>query len=108
MTILESIIGSIYPYAVDEALILKTCIDYSLDEAEEYTLAVKENVARATISILQNIVTLSGENRGGDSMSYNVDNIKERIYHIAISNGLTDISEEYKPHSRLTDKTDMW
>ena len=33
MNILEAIVGSLYPYEVDEALILKTCVD--LDIAED-------------------------------------------------------------------------
>lgn len=108
MTILEAIIGSIYPYAVDEALILKTCIDNGLNEADDYSLAEKEKVARVSIDILRNIISLSSESKDGSSLSYNADMLKERIYSIALSNGFTDIASEYKPHSSITDRTNMW
>lgn len=108
MTNFEAIIGSIYPYAVDEALILKTCVDLDIDVDKEYTLQDRESVARATIGILLNLITLSSESKDGSSMSYNADNIKERIYNIASFNGFADIAEQYRVGSRITDKTDMW
>lgn len=108
MTILEAIIGSIYPYAVDEALILKTCVDLDIIADDEYTIQDKEIVARATIGILLNLISLSSESKGDNSLSYNADNIKERIYNIASFNGFDDIAAQYGVGSRITDKTDMW
>ena len=108
MTNFEAIIGSLYPYAVDEALILKTCIDLDIIDNDEYTIQDREKIARATIGILLNLITLSSESKGGNSLSYNADNIKERIYNIASFNGFNDIAEQYKVGSRITDKTDMW
>lgn len=108
MTIFEAIIGSIFPYAVDEALILKTCIDLDIEKDDEYDSASKESVARATIYILQNLLTLSSESKDGNSLSYDTEKIKERIYNIASFNNLTEIASEFKPHSRITDKSDMW
>lgn len=108
MTISEAIIGSIYPYAVDEALIGKTCIDLGINMDDEYSATDREKVARATIFILQNMLSLSSEGKSGDSSSYDTNKLKERIYNIASFNGLTDIAEEYKPHSRIIDRSDMW
>lgn len=108
MTNFEAIIGSIYPYAVDEALILKTCIDLGINIDDEYSLELREKVARASISILQNLITLTSESKGGNSLSYNPDKLKERIYNIASTNGLDDIASEFRVGSRITDRSDVW
>lgn len=108
MIISEAIIGSIYPYVVDEALIEKTCIDLEIDRDSEYTLADRENVAKAAIYILQNLISLASESKDGSSMSYDVNSLKERIFNIASINGLKDIAAQANPYSRITDKTNMW
>ena len=108
MTTLEAIIGSLYPYAVDEALILKTCVDLDINEADEYETTLREKVARATIHILQNLATLSSENNGGRSASYDVAQLKNRIYCIASFHGLSDVVAEFDTRTRITDKSEMW
>lgn len=108
MTIHEAIIGSIYPYAVDEALIRKTCIDEALIEDEAYSSDYKEDVARVTILILRNMISLASESRKDNSLSYNIDALKQRIYDIASQNGLEDMVKDVDARSRITDKSDIW
>lgn len=108
MTNFEAIIGSIYPYAVDEALIAKICIDMEINIEEEYTIQEREGVAKVTIAILQNLISLSSESKSGSSMSYNTEKLKERIYNIASFNGLDDIAKQYRVQSSITDKSDIW
>ena len=108
MTILEAIIGSLFPYEVDESLIRKTAIDLDIDEEAEYVISDRESVARATIFILQNLITLTSENNEGKSASYDVSRIKERISSIAAFNGLDDVASEYDTRSRIIDRTNMW
>lgn len=108
MTIFEAIVGGIYPYAVDEALILKSCIDVGVDENEEYSASNKEATAKVIIAVLQNLLSLSSESRNNHSMSYDTEKLKERIYNIATFNGLADIAAKYCPLSRISDQTDKW
>lgn len=95
MLIHDAIIASLYPYDVDENLILKACVDNDILTDDEYHPESKESVARATIDILSNLISLSSESDSGYSLSYNVDKLKERILFIAKSNGLADIVNEY-------------
>ena len=83
MTNYEAIIGNLYPYDVDENLILKACIDMS------------ESVARVSIDILSHLISLSSESDSGYSLSYNVDRLKDRICSIAKKHGLADIAEQF-------------
>lgn len=108
MTILEAINSSLYPYAVDESLLAKLCIDSDIDSEDEYVASDREKVARVVIHALQNLVSLVSESNGGYSLSYDVDKIQERICSIARFNGLQDIVQEYDTRSSLTDKTDLW
>lgn len=108
MNILEAIVGSLYPYEVDEALILKTCVDLGIAEDDEYVASDREKVAKAVIFILRNLITLASENNGGKSASYDVNKIKARIHAIAVFNGLDDIASEYDVRTRISDKTDLW
>lgn len=95
MLIHDAIIANLYPYDVDENLILKACVDNDILTDDEYHPESKEYVARATIDILSNLISLSSESDSGYSLSYNVDKLKERILFIAKSNGLADIVNEY-------------
>ncbi len=95
MQIHDAIIANLYPYDVDENLILKACVDNDILTDDEYHPESKEYVARATIDILSNLISLSSESDSGYSLSYNVDKLKERILFIAKSNGLADIVNEY-------------
>lgn len=97
----EAIIGNLYPYDVDEYLIHKVCIDNSVIEEEEYTVAMKEKIARVSIEILVNLTSLSSESDSGYSLSYNVDKLKERIVFIARSNGFADIAEQYSGEPKV-------
>lgn len=108
MTIFEAIIGSLYPYEVDDALIRKTCVDVGIYEEDEYVISDREKVARATILILQNLITLTSENNEGKPASYDVSKLKERIYNIAQFNELDDIASEYDVRTRIIDKTNVW
>lgn len=95
MLIHDAIIANLYPYDVDENMILKACVDNDILTDDEYHPESKEYVARATIDILSNLISLSSESDSGYSLSYNVDKLKERILFIAKSNGLADIVNEY-------------
>lgn len=95
MLIHDAIVSNLYPYDVDENLILKACIDCDVFPEDEYSVEARESVARATIYILANLISLSSESDSGYSLSYNVDKLKERICFIARSNGLADIADEY-------------
>lgn len=95
MLIHDAIIGNLYPYDVDENLILKACIDNDVLPDEEYHSGAKVSIAKVSIDILSNLISLSSESDSGYSLSYNVDKLKERILSIAKSNGLADIANEY-------------
>lgn len=108
MTIQEAISANLYPYDVETNLVEKACIDCGLNGSAEYEIVLQVNVAKATISILQNLIVLSSESDSGFSLSYNTDNLKERIFAIAKQNGLTDIAEEYNHKATIIDRTDKW
>lgn len=95
MTNYEAIIGNLYPYDVDENLILKACIDNDLIETDEYSKDMAESVARVSIDVLSHLISLSSESDSGFSLSYNVDNLKERICAIAKKHGLADVAEQF-------------
>ena len=95
MTIQEAISANLYPYDVEPNLMEKACVDCGLNGSSEYDIACQVNVANATISILQNLIVLSSESDSGFSLSYNTENLKERIFAIAKQHGLADIAEEY-------------
>lgn len=108
MTNFEAISASLYPYDVDDDLIEKSCIDESVDSGIDYGLSQKIGVAKVLISILRNLIVLSSESNGGYGLSYNVDNLKERIYAVATDNGLTDIAEEFNVKSVIQDISNRW
>lgn len=108
MTNFEAISASLYPYNVDDILIEKACIDAKLGVRSEYSDAVKKGVAKASIAILKNFIVLSSESIGGCSLSYDVENLKLRIFNIATDNDLTDIAEQFDTRSSITDISDVW
>lgn len=95
MTNYEAIIGNLYPYDVDENLILKACIDNDLIQEDEYSKDMAVSVARVSIDILSHLISLSSESDSGYSLSYNVDKLKDRICSIAKKHGLADIAEQF-------------
>lgn len=95
MTNYDAISASLYPYNVDDYLIEKVCIDEGMDVSEEYTVADKINVVKATIAVLRQLIVLSSESNGGYSLGYSTDDLKKRIRTLAKENGLTDIAEEF-------------
>lgn len=95
MTNYEAIIGNLYPYDVDENLILKTCIDNDLIETDEYSRDMAESVARVSIDVLSHLISLSSESDSGFSLSYNVDKLKDRICSIAKKHGFADVAEQF-------------
>lgn len=95
MTNYEAIIGNLYPYDVDEDLILKACIDNDLIQEDEYSKDIAVSVARVSIDILSHLISLSSESDSGYSLSYNVDKLKDRICSIAKKHGLVDIAEQF-------------
>lgn len=101
MTNYEAISAAIYPYDVDENLIQKSCIDLDLDPDVAYQRSSKPNVAKASISVLRNLISLSNESNGGYSLSYDANKLKERIYNIAKENGLADIAEEFEQKPQI-------
>lgn len=101
MTNYEAISATIYPYDVDENLIKKSCIDQDIDPDTAYQRSNKTEVAKASISVLRNMVSLSSEGDNGYSLSYDTDKLKERIVSIAKENGLTDIAEEFDQKPRI-------
>lgn len=105
MTNYDAISAAIYPYDVDENLIKKSCIDLDLDADLAYQRSSKSDVAKASISVLRNLISLSSEGNGGYSLSYDANKLKERIYNIAKENGLADIAEEFnqKPQIEFLD-----
>lgn len=105
MLIHDAIIGNLYPYDVDDNLILKACIDHDVAPEDEYSYEAKSVVARVSIEILVNLISLSSESDSGYSLSYNVDKLKERICFIAKSNGFADVADEYdiKPKVYIMD-----
>lgn len=107
MTISEAVTALLYPYEVDINLVHLACIDNEMVPEELYDVDMKGSVAKATIAILRNLITLQSESNGGYSLSYNIDGVRERISQIARDNGLKDVAEEYSK-SRIIDRTDSW
>lgn len=102
MTNHDAIVSSLYPYDVDDSLIEKVCIDYDLDDCDDYCVAYRETVARVTVTILtQMLKSISSESNNGYSLSYSEDGLRERIYSIAKYNGFNDIVEEYNPKPQV-------
>lgn len=100
MTNLEAISNELYPYDVDEMLIVKRCMDYSLDANAEYLQGNKVAIAQVVISILRkNLIAIQSENNGGYSLSYR--EISTMIRNIALENGLKDIAEEFNEKPRV-------
>lgn len=108
MTNFEAISASLYPFSVDDALIRKVCIDNSLNSEDEYSGSNKQEIAVCSINILKMLVVLSSESNGGYSLSYNTDQVKQRIWSIAHDNGLADIAEEFESRSVIIDVSDKW
>lgn len=101
MTNYEAIIGNLYPYDVDENLIQKACIDNNVSPEDSYAVEDRELIARVSIDILYNLISLSSESDSGFSLSYNVDKLKERICYLAKRNGLADIAEEFESKPKV-------
>lgn len=95
MTNFEAISAEIYPYGVDDNLIVKACADEQMEADCNYDLSQKIGVAKAAISVLRRLIVLSSENNGGYSLTYDVGMLKDRIFNLAKENGLTDIAEEF-------------
>ncbi len=108
MTNYEAISSSLYPYNVDDFLIEKACIDEDIASGDLYSKDCKKIVAKVTISILRKLVVLSSESNGGYSLSYDTDDLKERIFDIAMENGMDDVAKEFDTRSRITDISDQW
>ena len=102
MTNYEAISAKLYPYSVDDNLIEVSCIDNGLERDDVYSPKQKTEVAMTVISILRNLIALSGENHGGYSLSYDVNGLKTRIYQIAQGNGFTDIADEFNSKPQIT------
>lgn len=102
MTNYEAISAKLYPYSVDDHLIEVSCIDNGLGCDGAYSPDQKTEVARTVISILRNLIALSGESNGGYSLSYDVDGLKARICQIAKENGFADIADEFNPKPQIT------
>lgn len=108
MTNHEAVAASLYPFSVDESLIEKACIDTGINVEGEYSVEDKASVARTTIAILRDLVVLSSESNGGYALSYDTEKLKERIFSLAMDNGLTDIAEEFDSRTRIMDCSNLW
>lgn len=109
MTNFEAISARLYPYNVDDNLIIVACMDAGLKaEAEYWGQTGKISVAKATIDILKQLIVLSSEGNGGYALGYDVDMLRERIYALAKDNGLTDIADEFDSRSSISDASDLW
>lgn len=102
MTNFEAISAEIYPYNVDDNLISKACLDNDVDEKQAYDKSQKSSIAMSVIDILKKLIVLSSESNGGFGLSYDTDEIKERIYNIAMENNLSDIAEEFAIKPTIT------
>lgn len=101
MTNYEAISAKLYPYSVDDNLIEVSCIDNGLERDDVYSPKQKTEVAMTVISILRNLIALSGENNGGYSLSYDVNGLKTRICQIAKDSGLADIADEFNSKPQI-------
>lgn len=101
MTNYDAIIGNLYPYDVDDNLILKACIDNDLIETDEYSMDMAEHVARVSIDILSHLISLSSESDSGFSLSYNVDKLKERLCFIANKYGIAGVAEQFDSRPKV-------
>lgn len=96
MTNFDAISARLYPYNVDDNLIAVACVDAGLDAEAEYRGPMdKISVAAATIDVLKQLIVLSSESNGGYALGYDVNKLCERIYALAMDNGLTDIADEF-------------
>lgn len=108
MTNFEAISARLYPYSVDDNLIRITCTDVGLSSEEEYSFGNKVSVAKATIGILKQLITLTSENIGKCSLGYNPTKIGQQIFNLAKDNNLLDIAEEFDTRSIIQDISDQW
>lgn len=95
MTNFEAISARLYPYNVDDNLIVVACLDAELKTEDEYATGNKVSVAKASIDVLKQLIVLSSESNGGYSLGYDTDELRRRIHDIAKDNGLTDIVDEF-------------
>lgn len=108
MTNFEAISAEIYPYDVDENLLSKVCIDNEVEKDGEYSLSQKIGVAKAAIYVLRKLIVLASESNGGYALSYDVDELRKRIFSLAHEYGLSDIAEEFDSRSKITDISNQW
>lgn len=100
MTNLEAISQELYPYDVNEQLIVKRCMDYGINAESEYLSDNKSAIAQVVISILRkNLIALQSENNGGYSLAYR--EISTMIKNIAKENGFDDIAEEFNEKPKV-------
>lgn len=107
MTNYDAISAMLYPYDVEPMLVQKHCIDNNIIDDDEYDATLKAEIARITITILNNLLVLSSESDSGYSLSYSSEGLKKRIVSIAKENGLTDIAEEFNDRPSV-EFLDLW
>lgn len=101
MTNFEAILARLYPYKVDDALIVIACTDAGITAQDEYVADNKTAVAKAAIDCIKQLIVLTAESIGGCSLSYETQKLGQRIYTLAKDNGLADIAQEFNPSPQV-------
>jgi len=97
MTILEAIAAAIEPYSVSDEALEKEFIDAqaffktSGNGEDDYTASMHSVVALAAMSCLNRLRTLTNENIGGISQSYDTAKLIQAIKGIARRAGLSPL-----------------
>lgn len=94
MNIIEAIAAEIEPYEQSMASIEKSLIDAGTRfkpfmSTDEYSEEARKTVALASMLCLSRMLSLSSENAGGFSQSYDTKRLEDRIKSIAESAGIS-------------------
>lgn len=101
MTNFEAISARLYPYSVDDNVIIVACTDAGLAAENEYAPDNRVSVAKAAIDVLKQLVVLTSEGIGKCSLGYDTKNLGQRIHNLAKDSGLTDIAREFDPEPQI-------
>lgn len=82
MTNIEALISDCYPYSIPKGLLEKCLVDVELEPSEPYESGDERSIATAACKVLSKLISLTSENEGGFSQSYDVQALKSRIESI--------------------------
>lgn len=90
MTNLEALIGELEPFTVSNLAVNKKLIDHEIAGSDTYIISSKTLIALCAIEILVQMLSLSSENSGRMSQSFDKDGVKLRIIALCKESGIDE------------------